>query len=144
MPFRKDRVRAIGVFKARAELNPAELEARALRMVDAVKSLPIMQENLLKYEVSKKGRGGTLASELGLHETGFTTMILVEAESHEKIHATLTDPGYRKLLAGALEHITTLEDFHFFRRSSLLSLINRRGWTNINGFSNDREFNFSL
>ncbi|KAJ7510849.1 hypothetical protein B0H11DRAFT_2183597 [Mycena galericulata] len=117
MPFRKDRVRAIGVFKARAELHPAELEARALRMVDAVKSLPIMQENLLKYEVSfkvEKGSGGTLANELGLHETGFTTMILVEAESHEKIHATLTDPGYRKLLAGALEHITTLEDFHFF------------------------------
>jgi hypothetical protein len=27
---------------------------------------------------------------------------------------TLTDPGYRKLLAGALEHITTREDFHFF------------------------------
>ncbi|KAJ7798033.1 hypothetical protein B0H14DRAFT_3492980 [Mycena olivaceomarginata] len=116
MTIRKDRVRAIGVFKARAELSNDDIHARAEKMIAAVKALPIMQQNLLKYEVSFKTErpAGTLASELGLQETEFSVMILVEAASHEKIHETLTDPGYRKLLAGALEHITTREDFHFF------------------------------
>ncbi|KAJ6559541.1 hypothetical protein B0H19DRAFT_1260253 [Mycena capillaripes] len=116
MAIRTDRVRAIGVFKARTELSSDDIHARALKMVESVKALPIMQENLLKYEVSFKTErpSGTLASELGLQETEFSAMILVEAASHEKIHETLTDPGYRKLLAGALEHITTREDFHFF------------------------------
>ncbi|KAF8134125.1 hypothetical protein K438DRAFT_1997837 [Mycena galopus ATCC 62051] len=116
MAIRTDRVRAIGVFKARTELSSDDIHARAQQMIDSVKGLPIMQQNLLKYEVSFKTERptGTLASELGLQETEFSAMILVEAASHEKIHETLTDPGYRKLLAGALEHITTREDFHFF------------------------------
>ncbi|KAJ7601889.1 hypothetical protein DFH06DRAFT_1311735 [Mycena polygramma] len=116
MSLRKDRVRAIGVFKARTQLTEDDIHARAGQMIQAVKALPIMQENLLKYEVSFKTErpGPTLASELGLQETEFSAMILVEAASHDKIHETLTDPGYRKLLAGALEHITTREDFHFF------------------------------
>ncbi|KAF8143118.1 hypothetical protein K438DRAFT_1994217 [Mycena galopus ATCC 62051] len=116
MAIRTDRVRAIGVFKARTELSSDDIHARAQQMIDSVKALPIMQQNLLKYEVSFKTERptGTLASELGLQETECSAMILVEAASHEKIHETLTDPGYRKLLAGALEHITTREDFHFF------------------------------
>ncbi|KAJ7323890.1 hypothetical protein DFH08DRAFT_346647 [Mycena albidolilacea] len=116
MVVRKDRVRAIAVFKARSELSSADILARAEQMIAAVQALPIMQENLLKYEASFKTErpSGTLASELGLRETEFSVMILVEAATHEKIHETLTDPGYRKLLAGALEHITTREDFHFF------------------------------
>ncbi|KAK7045213.1 hypothetical protein R3P38DRAFT_3177438 [Favolaschia claudopus] len=116
MTLRKDRVRAIGIFKGRAELTDSDLRARADKMIEGVKALPIMQENLLRYEVSFKTERpeGTLASELGLQETPFQVMILIEAASHEKIHETLTDAGYRKLLAGALEHITTKDDFHLF------------------------------
>ncbi|KAJ7259786.1 hypothetical protein C8J57DRAFT_1515152 [Mycena rebaudengoi] len=102
MLFRKDRVRAIGVFKARAELTREKVQELALKMVEAVKSFKAERVS------------GTLASELGLQETEFSAMVLVEAESHDKIHEALTDPGYRKLLAGALEHMTTREDFHFF------------------------------
>jgi chorismate mutase len=51
MTIRTDRVRAIGVFKARTGLTPADIQARAAKMVEAVKALPLMQENLLKYEV---------------------------------------------------------------------------------------------
>ncbi|KAJ7161167.1 hypothetical protein C8R46DRAFT_270532 [Mycena filopes] len=116
MSLRTDRVRAIGLFKARGELTPDQLQERAMKMVSVVRELPIFQENLLKYEVSVKTEqpAGTLASALGLQETEFSVLILVEAESHEKIRAALTDDSYRKLLAGALEHITTREDFHFF------------------------------
>ncbi|KAJ7106579.1 hypothetical protein C8R44DRAFT_745067 [Mycena epipterygia] len=116
MSFRKDRVRAIGVFKARAELTPDQLQARALKMVEAVNALPIMQQNLLKYEVSFKveSSSGTLAGALGLRETELSAMVLVEAESHEKIRETRTDAGYRRLLASSLENITSREDFHFF------------------------------
>ncbi|KAJ7023649.1 hypothetical protein C8F04DRAFT_1233152 [Mycena alexandri] len=116
MSLRTDRVRAIGIFKARATLTPEQLRELAMKNVAVLKQLPIIEENLLKYEVSFKTEqpSGTLASEIGLRETDFSIMILIEAVSHDKIRATLTHESYRKLLAGALEHITTLEDFHFF------------------------------
>ncbi|KAJ6529921.1 hypothetical protein DFH09DRAFT_1184894 [Mycena vulgaris] len=116
MSVRTDRVRAIGIFKARAGITPAELQESTSKMVQTVKALPIMQQNLLKYEVSFKAEtgAGTLASALGLHETDLSVMVLAEAESHEKLRKTLTDAGYRKLLADALEHLTSAEDFHFF------------------------------
>ncbi|KAJ7875581.1 hypothetical protein B0H14DRAFT_3437141 [Mycena olivaceomarginata] len=98
-------------------------------MIAAVQAPPIMQKNLLEYEASFKTErlSGTLASGLGLRETEFSVMILVEAATHEKIHETLTDPGYRKLLAGALEHITTREDFHFFP-AEFVTMIDKSGW----------------
>ncbi|KAJ6499497.1 hypothetical protein DFH09DRAFT_1376041 [Mycena vulgaris] len=116
MSVRTDRVRAIGIFKARAGTTSDKLNDRAAKMVETVKALPILQQNLLKYEVSFKAEtgAGTLANALGLHETDLSVMILAEAESHEKLRQTLTDPGYRKLLAAALEHLTTAEDFTFF------------------------------
>ncbi|KAF7341681.1 hypothetical protein MSAN_02066400 [Mycena sanguinolenta] len=110
------RARAIAVFKTRTQLSPDDVRASLNHMIEAVKGLPIIQENFLKYEVSIKSErpSGTLASELGLQETEFSAMVLMEAESQDKIHKTLTDPGYRKLLAGALEHFTEREHFHFF------------------------------
>jgi hypothetical protein len=51
MSIRKDRVRAIGFLKARANLAPDQLQTQAFDMIEAVKALPIMQKNLLKYEV---------------------------------------------------------------------------------------------
>ncbi|KAJ7829298.1 hypothetical protein B0H14DRAFT_3465803 [Mycena olivaceomarginata] len=132
MTIRKDRVRAIGVFKARAELSNDDIHARAEKMIAAVKALPIMQQNLLKYEGGWAGReqsfkterpAGTLASELGLQETEFSVMILVEAASHEKIHETLTDPGYRKLLAGRWSTLRRGKTSISSRRSSPRLLI---------------------
>ncbi|KAJ6533888.1 hypothetical protein DFH09DRAFT_124137 [Mycena vulgaris] len=115
MSVRTDRFRAIGIFKARAGTTSDKLNDRAAKMVETVKALPILQQNLLKYESFKAETGaGTLANALGLHETDLSVMILAEAESHEKLRQTLTDPGYRKLLAAALEHLTTAEDFTFF------------------------------
>ncbi|KAJ7745894.1 hypothetical protein DFH07DRAFT_13467 [Mycena maculata] len=116
MSFRKDRVRAIGVLKARADITSEELQTRAFALVEAVKALPIMQKNLLKYEVSFRSDGGSgeLVKALGLRETEFSVMVLAETDSHEKMHETLTDPEYLKLLDGALQTITTREDFHVF------------------------------
>ncbi|KAJ6453712.1 hypothetical protein C8R45DRAFT_944938 [Mycena sanguinolenta] len=110
------RARAIAIFKTRTQLSPDDVRANLNKMIESVNSLPIIQENILKYEVSIKSErpSGTLAGELGLQETEFSAVVLIEAASQDKLHETLTDPGYRKLLAGALEHFTTREDFHFF------------------------------
>jgi hypothetical protein len=51
MSIRNDRVRAIGFLKARTNLAPDQLQRQAFDMIEAVKALPIMQKNLLKYEV---------------------------------------------------------------------------------------------
>ncbi|KAJ7438799.1 hypothetical protein B0H11DRAFT_2293665 [Mycena galericulata] len=116
MSFRKDRVRAIGFFKARANLTPDDLQSRAFEMIEAVKAIPIMQKNLLKYEVSFRADGGSgeLVKALGLRETDFCAMVMAETESHEKMHEALTDPAYLKILEGALQTITSHEDFHVF------------------------------
>ncbi|KAJ6453700.1 hypothetical protein C8R45DRAFT_630289 [Mycena sanguinolenta] len=116
MPFRTDRVRAIVVLKARDGLSSDDIRARVGKMMDSVKALAITQENLLKYEVSVKAERpiGTLAGEMGLRETEFSVMVILEAASHDALHETLTNPEYRQLLSGTLEHFTTTEDFHIF------------------------------
>ncbi|KAJ7782166.1 hypothetical protein B0H14DRAFT_2715592 [Mycena olivaceomarginata] len=114
--LRTDRVRAIGIFKNRPGVTNEDAKANGPRLVEKIKSIPSVQENLLKYEVTFKTERlpKTLASELGLQDTDFSTMILVEGASHEKIRAALTSPEYRKVIAGALEHATTLENYHWF------------------------------
>ncbi|KAF8179587.1 hypothetical protein K438DRAFT_1252015 [Mycena galopus ATCC 62051] len=115
MSIRKDRVRAIGFLKARANLAPDQLQTQALNMIEAVKALAIMQKNLLKYESFRAdGGSGKLVNALGLRETDFNLMVMAEAESHEIMHETLTDPEYLKILDGALQTFTTHEDFHVF------------------------------
>ncbi|KAF7344956.1 hypothetical protein MVEN_01658200 [Mycena venus] len=116
--LRTDRVRAIGLMKFRSSLSNEDLKANGLRLVEVVKSIPAVQQNILKYEltlqVPKEKLGTSLASALGLKETEFGMMVLVEAASHEKIREALTSPEYKKIIAGALEHATTLDDYHWF------------------------------
>ncbi|KAJ6554810.1 hypothetical protein B0H19DRAFT_1154543 [Mycena capillaripes] len=116
MSIRKDRVRAIGFLKARVGLTEEQLQMQAFDMIEAVKALPVMQKNLLKYEVSFRADGGSgkLVKALGLPETDFTMMFMAEAESHEIMHETLTDPEYLKILDGAFQTITRKEDVHVF------------------------------
>ncbi|KAF7344947.1 hypothetical protein MVEN_01657300 [Mycena venus] len=114
--LRTDRVRAIGLMKFRSSLSHEDLKANGLRLVEVVKSIPAVQQNILKYDLTfkKEKHGTSLASELGLKETEVGMMVLVEASSHEKIREALTSPEYKKIIAGALEHATTLEDYHWF------------------------------
>ncbi|KAF7369437.1 hypothetical protein MVEN_00273000 [Mycena venus] len=112
--LRTDRVRAIGVMKLRSTLSNEDLKANGLRLIEVVKSIPAVQQNILKYEITIKKPGLTLGPDMGLNETEFGIMVLVEATSHEKIREALTSPEYKKIVAGALENATTLDDYHWF------------------------------
>ncbi|KAF8179031.1 hypothetical protein K438DRAFT_1769167 [Mycena galopus ATCC 62051] len=116
MSLRTDRVRAIGFFKPRPEVTKEDAKANGPKIVEKVKAIPLIQQNLLKYEITFKAErlGTTLASDLGLNDTEFSCMILVEATSHEKIREALTCPEYKRMIAGAIEHATTIENYHWF------------------------------
>ncbi|KAF8179023.1 hypothetical protein K438DRAFT_1257738 [Mycena galopus ATCC 62051] len=116
MSLRTDRVRAIGFFKHRAEVSKDEAKTKGPKIIEMVKAIPLVQQNILRYEITFKSErlGTTLASDLGLNDTEFSCMILVEGTSHEKIREALTCPEYKKLIAGALEHVTTIENYHWF------------------------------
>ncbi|KAJ7745895.1 hypothetical protein DFH07DRAFT_1063077 [Mycena maculata] len=115
LSFREDRVRVVGFFKARPNFTPEEVRTKALEMIATVKAFSIMQKNLLKYDVSfiSNGSGG-LVKALGLRETEFCAMFVLEFGSHEQMHETLTDPEYLKHLDSALQTITSREDLHLF------------------------------
>ncbi|KAF7335237.1 hypothetical protein MSAN_02334100 [Mycena sanguinolenta] len=116
MSVHTDVVRAIGIFKAKRDFTIDEINATAVPVAEAIRNIPIIKANLTKYEVSYKSERlpNTLAKDLGLNETPYTTVIIMEATSHEKIREALTHPDYKAVIAGALEHATTLEHFHFF------------------------------
>ncbi|KAF7371187.1 hypothetical protein MSAN_00754200 [Mycena sanguinolenta] len=90
--------------------NEDTIKAAAARLIERVRAMPLVQKNILKYELTVKvdRLPTTLAHDLGLKETEFTSMILIEADSHEKIRETLTSPEYKEIIKGALEHLTTL------------------------------------
>ncbi|KAF8167070.1 hypothetical protein K438DRAFT_1774808 [Mycena galopus ATCC 62051] len=116
MSLRTDRVRAVGFFKHRPEVTKDDAKTNGPKIVEKVKAIPLIQQNLLKYEITFKAErlGTTLASDLGLNDTEFFCMILVEATSHEKIREALTCPEYKRVIAGAIEHATTVENYHWF------------------------------
>ncbi|KAJ6462276.1 hypothetical protein C8R47DRAFT_1202249 [Mycena vitilis] len=121
------RVRAIAVWKGKdLGQTPEQLKESGAKIVEHLKSIPILQEKLLKYDVSRKHETlpNTLAKDLGLKDTEFTTVIIVEAKTHEDIRAALTHPDYLAVVNGALEHATTLDDFHFFS-AEFVSIIDK-------------------
>ncbi|KAJ6483112.1 hypothetical protein C8R45DRAFT_1215047 [Mycena sanguinolenta] len=120
--LRTDRVRAIALIKNKTGVsNEDTIKSAAARLVERVKAMPLVQKNILKYELTVKvdRLPTTLAHDLGLKETEFTSMILIEADSHEKIRETLTSPEYKEIIKGALEHLTTPEDYHWFSGETL-------------------------
>ncbi|KAJ7610720.1 hypothetical protein DFH06DRAFT_1233262 [Mycena polygramma] len=112
--LRTDRVRAIGIMKLRANVAGEDLKAKAQGLIAAVKAIPAIQQNILKYEITVKHPGLTLASEMGLKESDLGLMVLVEAASHDKIKAALTSPEYKKIVADALATTTSIDDYHWF------------------------------
>ncbi|KAF8178994.1 hypothetical protein K438DRAFT_1843356 [Mycena galopus ATCC 62051] len=116
MSLRTDRVRAVGIFKHREGLSREDAKTHGPRIIEMVQAIPIAQQNLLKYEITVKAERlpTTLASDLGLKETGFSTLIIAEAASHEKLREVLTSPEYKKIIQGALDNATTIDDYHYF------------------------------
>ncbi|KAJ6457623.1 hypothetical protein C8R45DRAFT_563547 [Mycena sanguinolenta] len=125
--LRTDRVRAVALIKNKAGVsNEDTIKGAAGRLIERVRAMPLIQKNILKYELTVKVERlpTTLASDLGLKETDFTMMILIEADSHEKIREALTSPEYKEIVKGALEHITTVDDYHWFS-GEILTVIDK-------------------
>ncbi|KAJ7339022.1 hypothetical protein DFH08DRAFT_1082520 [Mycena albidolilacea] len=116
MSLHTDRVRAIGIFKARRDFTPEEINESAPKVIEHIRSLEIIKKNITKYEVAYKVEKfpKSLASELGLKESEYTTVIIIESTSHEKIREALSHPDYLAVIKGALENATDLDHFHFF------------------------------
>ncbi|KAK6991751.1 hypothetical protein R3P38DRAFT_2741535 [Favolaschia claudopus] len=116
MSLNTDTVRAIGIFKTRQEYTTAEIDKNLPAVIEHIKKIPVVQSNLTKYEVSYKAEKlpTTLAKDLGLKDTEFTTVVIVEGKSHEKIREALTHPDYLTVIKGSLDQVTTIDDFHFF------------------------------
>ncbi|KAF8205180.1 hypothetical protein K438DRAFT_1818689 [Mycena galopus ATCC 62051] len=81
-----------------------------------VKAIPLVQQNLLKWEITIKTDRllTTLASDLRLTDTGFSALIIAEAATHEKLREVLTSPEYKKIIQGTLGNVTTVDDYHYF------------------------------
>ncbi|KAF8207812.1 hypothetical protein K438DRAFT_1962083 [Mycena galopus ATCC 62051] len=117
MALHTDTVRAICVYTNRREFTQDEIKEQGSKIVEAIRSMPIIKANITKYEVCVKAErlGTTLAADLGLNETEFTTVVIIEGPSHEKVREALTHPDYRALLEGGFKHgATTKEDVHIF------------------------------
>ncbi|KAJ7255113.1 hypothetical protein B0H12DRAFT_1114222 [Mycena haematopus] len=120
--LRTDKVRAIALIKNKAGVtNEETIKGAAARLMERVRAMPLIQKNISKYELMVKVERlpTTLASDLGLKETAFTGVVLIEADSHEKIREALTSPEYKEIIKGALEHITTIDDYHWFSAETL-------------------------
>ncbi|KAJ6478094.1 hypothetical protein C8R47DRAFT_1323160 [Mycena vitilis] len=112
--LRTDRVRAIGIMKLPGNVSGDAVKAKAQKLFDDVKAIPAVQQNLLKYEVTVKKPGLTLATDMGLKESDLGLVIIVEAASHEKIAAALTSPEYKKIVADELATGADANNYHWF------------------------------
>lgn len=54
MALQTDVVRAIGIFKARRELTPEEIQENAPMVISHIKGIPIIKQNLTKYDVVRR------------------------------------------------------------------------------------------
>ncbi|KAJ7142821.1 hypothetical protein C8R44DRAFT_866109 [Mycena epipterygia] len=116
MSFRTDRVCVVVAFKGREDLTGDQVRALVLQVVEDLKALPLVQKNILKFEVSLRVDDAhtKLANALGLPETEFCGLSVWEADSHEKIIEVVEDPAYAKILESILQGVTGTENFHVF------------------------------
>ncbi|KAJ7360925.1 hypothetical protein DFH08DRAFT_1074044 [Mycena albidolilacea] len=100
MSFRKDRVRLFGLIRARDGISEDEFRTRMIELLNAIKLLP-SQSHVLKYEMAFR----TSAGEQELKDTlkhkadsGFSSVVLMEAEDNEELMKAIRDPVFLKLL----------------------------------------------
>ncbi|KAJ7631652.1 hypothetical protein DFH06DRAFT_1337628 [Mycena polygramma] len=101
MAFRKDRVRVVAVYNV-PQASAQNFEPRFSEALEAFIRLPLVQKNILKFEISIANDGfDTTARSLGLQKPSFNSVVILEAETHEKINEIVSDPGFQKLFKAA-------------------------------------------
>ncbi|KAJ7245784.1 hypothetical protein C8J57DRAFT_1725110 [Mycena rebaudengoi] len=100
MAFRKDRVRVVAVWSL-----PQMSEQELGKEVENFLKLPIAQKNLLKFDLSlANGAFDQTLQSLGIPKPTLNCVVIVEAETHEKINEIVGDPAFQKIFQGAGQH----------------------------------------
>ncbi|KAJ7167849.1 hypothetical protein C8R46DRAFT_1350772 [Mycena filopes] len=118
MSLHKDRIRLVGLIHRLDGISNKEFQARMLNLVASIKELPVMQKNLLKYEMAFRVGGAKdakLVETLALStNTDYSAVVTVEVENHEKLMEAVEDPSFLKLLDTAYTEVFRREDFEVF------------------------------
>ncbi|KAJ6541618.1 hypothetical protein B0H19DRAFT_1268596 [Mycena capillaripes] len=86
MSFCKDRVCLIGVIKALDGISSDEVRTKMVELVNSMRVLPVMQNNLLRYEMDWKEVTEMLKRKA---DNKYTTIVLMEAEDNETLMKVL-------------------------------------------------------
>ncbi|KAJ6588407.1 hypothetical protein B0H19DRAFT_1248070 [Mycena capillaripes] len=109
--FRKDRVRVVSIWTL-----PDMPKEQLANEVDNFLKLPIVQNNLLKFDLSlANGAFDETIQSLGIGKPALNCMVIVEAETHEKINEIVRDPVFQKIFQGAGQqgHLDTSKNVLF-------------------------------
>ncbi|KAF7347218.1 EthD domain-containing protein [Mycena venus] len=100
MSFRNDRVRVVSVWPL-----PQMPEQELANEVQNFLKLPIVQQNLLKFDLSlANGALDETLQSLGIQKPKLNCVVIVEAETYEKINEIVRDPAFQKIFQGAGQH----------------------------------------
>ncbi|KAJ6601100.1 hypothetical protein DFH09DRAFT_1355333 [Mycena vulgaris] len=101
MSFRKDRVRAVSSCKI-PEMSVQIFEEHIGPTVDAFLKIPIVEKNLLKFDVSiANGDFDQTLKSLSMQKSSMNVMFMVEAENWEKLNEIVREPAFRGIFEAA-------------------------------------------
>ncbi|KAK7063599.1 EthD domain-containing protein [Favolaschia claudopus] len=112
MSFRQDRVRVVAVWSLPAHMSKEQLGTEVHNFLQ----VPMVKKNLLKFDISLANDAlhPTLQA-LGFERPSLNCVVIVEAETHEKIQEITRDPAFQQIFQGSLEqgHVKTSEGAYF-------------------------------
>lgn len=99
LSFRKERVRMVAI------LPPSDtpaLEAQLMTVIETYLALPVVTQNVLKFELSKTNdRFDETARALGIQTSDGQSVVVVEVESMEKVDEIARDPAFQRIFEDA-------------------------------------------
>ncbi|KAF8215722.1 hypothetical protein K438DRAFT_2008021 [Mycena galopus ATCC 62051] len=99
MAFRRGRVRVVAVWSL-----PEMSEEQLTHEVQNFLKLPIVEKNLLKFDLSLANDAfNDTLQPLGIQKPALNCVVIVEAETHEKINEIVRYPDFQKIFQGATQ-----------------------------------------
>ncbi|KAJ7925450.1 hypothetical protein B0H13DRAFT_1863102 [Mycena leptocephala] len=108
----KDRMVAVGIYKAPANLSKEEFETKITSFVDRMLAVPIAQKNFLKFEIIYQNELlNQHIKAFDLPEAPTSVWLTVEFETEAHCAEILTDPMFAKAFAEAEEFVSCATGF---------------------------------
>ncbi|KAJ7860175.1 hypothetical protein B0H13DRAFT_2355706 [Mycena leptocephala] len=109
---KKDRMVAVGIYKAPANLSKEEFETKITSFVDRMLAVPIAQKNFLKFEIIYQNELlNQHIKAFDLPEAPTSVWLTVEFETEAHCAEILTDPMFAKAFAEAEEFVSRATGF---------------------------------